>query len=77
MRGALISPAHDGMALDRPPFSVLPRPAAVPVVSGPRIGITLAAELPWRYGLGRIGIPQPPVPGSPIAANHRHDADPD
>jgi DNA-3-methyladenine glycosylase len=42
---------HDGAALDRPPFALLPGDAALPVASGPRIGIRRAAELPWRYGL--------------------------
>jgi DNA-3-methyladenine glycosylase len=40
---------HDGLALDRPPFKLLPAEGPVEVVSGPRIGITRAAELPWRY----------------------------
>jgi DNA-3-methyladenine glycosylase len=40
---------HDGLALDRPPFELLPREHEVEVVSGPRIGITRAADLPWRY----------------------------
>jgi DNA-3-methyladenine glycosylase len=40
---------HDGLRLDRPPFELRPRERAVDVVSGPRIGITQAAELPWRY----------------------------
>jgi DNA-3-methyladenine glycosylase len=42
---------HDGAALDRPPFALLPADEALPVASGPRIGITRAVELPWRYGL--------------------------
>jgi DNA-3-methyladenine glycosylase len=40
---------HDGLRLDRPPFELRPRERLVEVVSGPRIGITRAAELPWRY----------------------------
>jgi DNA-3-methyladenine glycosylase len=42
---------HDGLALDRPPFELRPRQGDVEVVTGPRIGITKAVELPWRYGL--------------------------
>jgi len=42
---------HDGARLDRPPFRLLPRAEDVTLASGPRIGITRAADLPWRYGL--------------------------
>ena len=40
---------HDGLALDRPPFDLRAREEPVEIVTGPRIGITRAAELPWRY----------------------------
>jgi DNA-3-methyladenine glycosylase len=44
-----VTRGHDGLRLDRPPFELRPRQHAVEVLSGPRIGITRAAELPWRY----------------------------
>ncbi|HEV8098547.1 MAG TPA: DNA-3-methyladenine glycosylase [Gaiellaceae bacterium] len=40
---------HDGLPLDRPPFELLAAERPAEVISGPRIGITRAAELPWRY----------------------------
>jgi DNA-3-methyladenine glycosylase len=47
---------HDGLALDQPPFELQPRPGSVEVVRGPRVGITKAAEQPWRYGLAGSGF---------------------
>ena len=40
---------HDGLPLDQPPFSLYPA-GDVTIAVGPRIGITKAAEVPWRYG---------------------------
>jgi DNA-3-methyladenine glycosylase len=42
---------HDGLALDEPPFEFLERAEPPEIVTGPRIGITRATELSWRYGL--------------------------
>jgi DNA-3-methyladenine glycosylase len=42
---------QDGLPLDRPPFELLPREGEPEIVRGPRIGISKAAEQPWRYGL--------------------------
>ena len=41
--------AHDGLPLDRPPFELRPREAEVDVATAPRIGISVATDLPWRY----------------------------
>jgi DNA-3-methyladenine glycosylase len=46
-----ITREHDGLALDRPPFRLEQRIELPQIVRGPRIGISRAAELPWRYAL--------------------------
>jgi DNA-3-methyladenine glycosylase len=46
-----ITRAHDGLALDEPPFELLARGTEPEITVGPRIGITKATEQPWRYGL--------------------------
>ncbi len=40
---------HDGASLSEPPFELGPPSASVEVATAPRIGITKAANLPWRY----------------------------
>jgi DNA-3-methyladenine glycosylase len=44
-----ITREHDGLRLDRPPFELYAR-EDVKVETGPRVGITKAAEKAWRYG---------------------------
>jgi len=46
-----ITRALDGLPLDESPFELLAREAEPALAVGPRIGITRAAEQPWRYGL--------------------------
>jgi DNA-3-methyladenine glycosylase len=44
---------HDRLPLDVPPFSLDAPAEPVEVVTGTRIGLSKAAEQPWRYGLAR------------------------
>jgi DNA-3-methyladenine glycosylase len=46
-----ITRQQDGAALDRPPFLLRAREQPVEILTGPRIGISKAADRPWRYGL--------------------------
>jgi DNA-3-methyladenine glycosylase len=46
-----ITREHDGLPVDRPPFRLEQRPEVPDIVTAPRIGITRATELSWRYCL--------------------------
>jgi DNA-3-methyladenine glycosylase len=46
-----ITQAFNGLALDAPPIALYAPANRPEIVAGVRIGITKAAELPWRYGL--------------------------
>lgn len=60
-----ITIAHNGLALDKPPLLLLPRDDTPEIVTGVRIGITKAADLPWRYGLKGSKFVSKPFPKSP------------
>ena len=45
-----VTHAHDGLALDEPPFAFHEASGPGDLVVGPRIGLTKAADTPWRFG---------------------------
>jgi DNA-3-methyladenine glycosylase len=53
---------HSELPLDQAPFAIYPRTGKVEVVAGVRIGITKAADLPWRYGLKGSKFVSKPFP---------------
>jgi DNA-3-methyladenine glycosylase len=46
-----VTHAQNGLALDRAPFELRAHTGKPDIATGVRIGITKAAEKPWRYGL--------------------------
>ncbi|ATQ75134.1 3-methyladenine DNA glycosylase [Massilia violaceinigra] len=46
-----VTRAHNALPLDAPPFALSPPGDPVVVVAGPRIGISKAMDVPWRFGL--------------------------
>ncbi|THC42830.1 DNA-3-methyladenine glycosylase [Massilia sp. Mn16-1_5] len=46
-----VTRAFNGRSLAQPPFDLAPAPPGLDIVSGPRIGISKAMDVPWRFGL--------------------------
>lgn len=46
-----ITRRQNGLPLDQAPFELRARESAPEIVTGPRIGISKAVDMPWRYGL--------------------------
>jgi DNA-3-methyladenine glycosylase len=57
-----ITAAHNGLRLDAAPFALFPRIGSVEVIAGVRIGLTKAADKPWRYGLAGSRFLSKPFP---------------
>jgi DNA-3-methyladenine glycosylase len=57
-----ISDAHDGLDLRKAPFALEAPPGRPEVVESPRVGITRATELLWRYSLAGSSFVSRPRP---------------
>jgi DNA-3-methyladenine glycosylase len=56
----------DGLSIVQPPFALEPPDGAVEIAATPRVGITRAAELPWRYVVtGSTWLSRGPRSGPP------------
>ena len=57
-----VTRAHDGLPLDSPPFELRVAESPVEAVAAPRIGISVAVELPWRYAAAGSRYLSRPLP---------------
>jgi DNA-3-methyladenine glycosylase len=57
-----ITQAHNALPIDAPPIALYAGPRTREIVTGFRIGITKAVELPWRYGLAGSAYLSKPFP---------------
>jgi DNA-3-methyladenine glycosylase len=62
-----VTDAHHGLPFDRPPIQLLPPEQPLSVASDVRIGISRAAERPWRF----LAVDSPYVSRRPPAARRR------
>jgi DNA-3-methyladenine glycosylase len=60
-----ITDRHNGLPLTAPPIQLFAPKIRPEIVTGIRIGITKAVELPWRYGLKGSRYLSKPFPAAP------------
>jgi DNA-3-methyladenine glycosylase len=60
-----ITHRNNGMSLFEAPFRIEAPLEPVDIVVGPRIGLTKAIEIPWRFGLAQSKFWSKPFPKSP------------
>ena len=72
-----VTRAHDGFALDAPPFRLLAIEATPAILAGPRIGISKGVDAPWRFGLRGSPFLSRPFPRSTAlqTSNAKKDAE--
>lgn len=46
-----VTRAFNGRSLAQPPFALEAAPPGLDIIAGPRIGISKAMDVPWRFGL--------------------------
>lgn len=61
-----VTAAHNALALDEPPFSLLAPDRPYLLDTGPRIGLTKAADVPWRVGHRGSRFLSRPFPKAPV-----------
>ena len=59
-----ITREYNGLAVNRAPFAIFGRIGDLDIVIGPRIGLTKAVDLPWRFGLAGSKYLSRPFPTS-------------
>lgn len=59
-----VTDRHNGLPLDKAPFELRARERDCEIASGVRIGITKAADLPWRYGMKGSRFLSRPISGA-------------
>ncbi len=57
-----VSGELDAAPLDQAPFRLLSRQSEPEIIAGPRIGITKAADWPWRFGIAGSPFLSKPFP---------------